>query len=161
MNLIYRILFKLETGYRSWKHERVRSLLKSCGVDFDLSDGVEIWSPETMVVGHDCCLRGFTFVYASGGVTFGDRVRVAANCVLTSVCHDMDGAVLGKRRPMVDKPIVLEDDVWVGAGSIVCAGVTIGAGAVIGAGSVVTRDIPAGVFAAGSPAKMIRALSAR
>lgn len=54
------------------------------------------------------------------------------------------------------KPITIGNDVWVGGGAIICPGVTIGDGAVIGAGSVVTRDIPANVFAAGNPCRVIR-----
>jgi acetyltransferase-like isoleucine patch superfamily enzyme len=55
-------------------------------------------------------------------------------------------------------PIVIEDDVWIGFGSVVLPGVRIGAGSVIGAKSVVTRDVPAGVIAAGNPARVIRRL---
>ena len=50
-------------------------------------------------------------------------------------------------------------DVWVGGGAIICPGVTIGSKTVIGAGSVVTRDIPAGVFAAGNPCRVIREIT--
>jgi maltose O-acetyltransferase len=49
--------------------------------------------------------------------------------------------------------------VWVGAGALILPGVTIGDGAVIGAGSVVTRDVPAGVFAAGNPCRVIREIT--
>lgn len=52
--------------------------------------------------------------------------------------------------------MTIGDDVWIGGGTIVCPGVRIGDRAVIGAGSVVTRDIPAGVFAAGNPCRVIR-----
>jgi maltose O-acetyltransferase len=55
-------------------------------------------------------------------------------------------------------PIILEENVWLGARVIVLRGVTIGKGSVIGAGSVVTKDIPPGVLAAGSPARVIRKL---
>jgi maltose O-acetyltransferase len=54
------------------------------------------------------------------------------------------------------RPVTIGDDVWIGGGAIVCPGVSIGDGAVIGAGAVVTRDIPAGVFAAGNPARVVR-----
>jgi acetyltransferase-like isoleucine patch superfamily enzyme len=56
------------------------------------------------------------------------------------------------------RPIILEENVFLGARVIVLGGVTIGRDSVIGAGSVVTRDIPPGVIAAGNPAKVIRAL---
>lgn len=58
----------------------------------------------------------------------------------------------------VDRPIVIEDDVLIGAYTIVLKGVTIGARSVIGAGSVVTKDIPADCVAAGNPAKVIKFL---
>lgn len=55
-------------------------------------------------------------------------------------------------------PVTIGDNVWVGSGAIVCPGVSVGADSVIGAGSVVTRDIPAGVVAAGNPCRVIRSL---
>lgn len=54
------------------------------------------------------------------------------------------------------KPVKIGNRVWIGAGAIICPGVTIGDDTVIGAGSVVTRDIPAGVVAYGTPCKIIR-----
>jgi maltose O-acetyltransferase len=48
--------------------------------------------------------------------------------------------------------------VWLGGGVIVCPGVTIGADTVVGAGSVVVQDLPSGVVAVGSPAKVIRSI---
>jgi maltose O-acetyltransferase len=61
-----------------------------------------------------------------------------------------------RRREEFGKPVTIGDDVWVGGGAIILPGVTIGSRAVIGAGSVVTRDVPAGVFAAGNPCRVIR-----
>lgn len=55
-------------------------------------------------------------------------------------------------------PIVVEDDVWVGAHSIILKGVTIGARSIIGAGSVVTKSIPADCVAAGNPCRVIKNL---
>ena len=55
-------------------------------------------------------------------------------------------------------PVVIEDDVWVGAHCIILKGVTIGARSIIGAGSVVTKSIPADCVAAGNPCKVIKNL---
>ena len=53
-------------------------------------------------------------------------------------------------------PVVIEKNVWLGAGVIVLKGVTIGEGAIVGAGSVVTKDIPPKAIFAGNPAKLIK-----
>jgi acetyltransferase-like isoleucine patch superfamily enzyme len=65
----------------------------------------------------------------------------------------------GRRGQEFGKPVAIGPDVWVGGGAILCPGVTVGAGAVIGAGSVVTRDIPAGVLAAGNPCRVLRPIT--
>ena len=65
------------------------------------------------------------------------------------------------RRRMLESalPIVIGEDAWIGAGAIVCPGVTIGARAVIGAGSVVVADVPPDVVAAGNPCRVVRTLA--
>ena len=60
--------------------------------------------------------------------------------------------------PEFAKPVRIGSDVWIGGGAVICPGVTIGSRSIIGAGSVVTKDIPADVFAAGNPCKVIRQL---
>ena len=61
--------------------------------------------------------------------------------------------VVGRTRP-----VILEENVWIGDGAKVCKGVTIGENSVIGAGSVVATDIPSNVVAAGNPARVLRGL---
>jgi maltose O-acetyltransferase len=59
------------------------------------------------------------------------------------------------------EPIAIGDNVWLGGGAIVCPGMTIGDDTVVGAGAVVTRDLPAGVLAAGVPARVLREIDER
>ena len=56
----------------------------------------------------------------------------------------------------VTKPVVIEDNVWIGGGAVVLPNVTIGRNAVVGAGAVVTRDVPANTIVVGNPAKVTR-----
>jgi maltose O-acetyltransferase len=107
-------------------------------------------------------------------IRLGERVFFNFNCVVLDVCpvtvgdftlfgpgvqvytatHPMNAEL--RRRQEFAKPVTIGSDVWVGGAAVICPVVTVGPRAVIGAGSVVTRDIPAGVFAAGNPCRVIR-----
>ena len=111
-------------------------------------------------------------------IELGERVFFNFNCVVLDVCrvrigdytlfgpavqiltpmHPLDAAL--RRKQEHGKPVDIGADVWVGAGAFILPGVSIGSGAVIGAGSVVTRDVPAGMFAAGNPCRVIREIAA-
>lgn len=90
-----------------------------------------------------------------GTVTFGDNVRIGPNCCFATPNHAFDPQ-MRKEGYQIYQPITVGNNVWFGAGVTVLPGVTIGNDCIIGAGSVVTRDIPAGVLAAGNPCMVIR-----
>lgn len=92
-------------------------------------------------------------------VTFGDHVLIGPNCCLTTAEHAIDPE-LRKEGVEIAKPITVGNNVWIGAGAILLAGVTVGDNSVIGAGSVVTKSIPGGVVAVGVPCKVLREISA-
>ena len=93
-----------------------------------------------------------------GGVTFGDHVFIAPNCTFTTAEHPLD--VKQRNEGLeVALPIKVGNNVWIGAGTIVLAGVTIGDNTVIGAGSVVTKDIPSNVIAVGVPCRVLREIT--
>ena len=112
-----------------------------------------------------------------GNIHLGEGVYFNFGCVVLDVCevrigartlfgpavqlyaatHPMD-AVL-RRSHEFGRPVTIGADVWVGGAAVVCPGVSIGDRAVIGAGSVVTRDVPAAVFAAGNPCRVVRELA--
>ncbi|MEU5422662.1 sugar O-acetyltransferase [Streptomyces sp. NPDC020667] len=93
-------------------------------------------------------------------ITIGTDVQIGPNVQLVTPTHALDPELrrAGWERGL---PIVVGDNVWLGAGVIVCPGVTIGENTVVGAGAVVTRDLPAGVLAVGNPARVVRALDER
>lgn len=110
-----------------------------------------------ITVGHRFYANHGCVILDSGGFRAGDDCMLAPNVVITSVTHSLERA---ERKSGVEygKPIVMGDDVWVGANATVLPGVTIGSNVVIGAGAVVTKDIPSNSVAAGVPARVIRNL---
>ena len=98
-------------------------------------------------------------------VCIGERVLIGGGVLITDSDHHIvsPSRVEDRRRAPFpisseDDAIVIEDDVFIGARSIILKGVTIGKGSVIGAASVVTKSIPPGVIAAGNPCSFVRAL---
>ncbi|WP_217246924.1 DapH/DapD/GlmU-related protein [Streptomyces sp. AC602_WCS936] len=99
--------------------------------------------------------QGCTFM-DHGGISIGDNVMIAPKVSLITGGHPLP---LAERRAYVTSaPIVIEDDVWIGAAAVVTQGVTIGAGAVVAAGAVVTGDVPAGTLVAGVPARVVKGI---
>lgn len=161
MNLLFAILRRLQT----WLAVAGKSSFLSYGRDLHVGKGTRLWAPKRLTIG-DC-------------VYIGKQVHIEANCRIGNYClianrvaivgrHDHNFSAVGfpvrfspwvgsKRFPSqyADEDAVIEDDVWLGYGTIVLTGVTVGRGSVVAAGSVVTRDIPPYSIAAGVPAKVI------
>ncbi len=96
-------------------------------------------------------------IVAENRVTIGDRVQIGVNCAIYDTdFHAIDPVRRLDKVSQKTAPVVLEDDVWLGANVIVLKGVRIGRGSVIGAGSLVVRDVPPGVLATGNPAKVLK-----
>jgi acetyltransferase-like isoleucine patch superfamily enzyme len=112
-------------------------------------------------IGRDSLIGEYTVIRGQGGVTIGDRVYTSPFTQILAVNHVFEDP----GRPFIEQGItaqgiVIEDDVWLGAGAIVTDGVRIGRGAVVAAGAVVTEDIPPHTVVAGVPAKVVRRLEA-
>lgn len=113
--------------------------------------GMHIFAGAGLFANYDCVFLD------CAPITIGDRVLMGPKVQLYTATHPFDAEVRAKGWEMA-YPITIGDDVWIGGGAIICPRVTIGSGTTIGAGSVVTRDLPAGVFAAGNPCRVIRRL---
>lgn len=90
-------------------------------------------------------------------VTIGSRTMFGPNVQVYTATHPLNHLERSSGREYA-KPISIGDDVWIGGSVVICPGVTIGDRTVIGAGSVVTKDVPADVFAAGNPCRVIKSL---
>lgn len=106
-------------------------------------------------VGRGVFVNGGCHFQDQGGICLGDRVLVGHSVVMATLDHDLDPA---RRGVLHCAPIVVGDDVWIGASATITRGVTIGDGAVVAAGAVVVRDVPPRTVVAGVPARVVREL---
>lgn len=127
------------------------------GTNVRLRMPVVVYHPEMLEFGNDVDIGEFTVLRASGGMTIGNRVLIAAHAVLTTRGHPERPPRFGE---IVDAPIAIGDDVWIGAGAVVLPGVTVGAGAIVAAGAVVTESVPPLTIVAGVPARPLRPIAA-
>lgn len=108
-------------------------------------------------IGSHGLIGEYTVIRGQGGVTIGDRVYTSPMTQIIAVNHVFDDPDLPfAEQGITAEGIVIEDDVWLGAGAVVTDGVRIGRGAVVAAGSVVTHDVPPRTVVGGVPARVIR-----
>jgi acetyltransferase-like isoleucine patch superfamily enzyme len=112
-------------------------------------------------IGRDSLIGEFSIIRGQGGVEIGDRVYTSPFTQIIAVNHRFDDP----EKPFVDQGItaegiVIEDDVWIGAGAVITDGVRIGKGAVIAAGAVVTHDVPPHSVVGGVPGRVLREITA-
>jgi acetyltransferase-like isoleucine patch superfamily enzyme len=110
-------------------------------------------------IGSDSLIGEYSVIRGQGGVQIGDRVYTSPFTQIIAVNHVFDDP----NRPFVEQGItaegiVIEDDVWLGAGAIITDGVRVGKGAVVAAGAVVTKDVPPHTVVGGVPAKPIKTI---
>lgn len=92
-----------------------------------------------------------------GPVTIGNHVILAQNIVMSGLNHMYTNIQLPiHQQPVTTAPIVIEDECWIGANTVITAGVTIGKHSVVAAGAVVTKNVPPFSVAAGNPARIIK-----
>jgi acetyltransferase-like isoleucine patch superfamily enzyme len=142
-------------------------------------EGLRIWHPETISIGHnvylghDAMLKGHprgrmvigddtwigqgVFLHSAGDLTIGSRVGVGPMVKIFTSFH----ADQGRERALLDSPlefapVVIGDEADLGVGSVILPGVTLGRGVQVGAGAVVTRDVEPYAVVAGNPARVIR-----
>jgi acetyltransferase-like isoleucine patch superfamily enzyme len=93
-------------------------------------------------------------------ITIGNRVLIAHFAsIYDNNNHPIDPGARAKNMPIGKDdfaPVVIEDDVWIGAHAVVLKGVTIGRGSVVAMGSVVTKDVPPMTVVAGNPARVVK-----
>jgi len=131
-------------------------LLKKQGSKVTIRDGVKIMYPERVSIGDNSGVNDGCFLEGTGGITIGQYVRLAPRVEIMTSNHVFDNPDIPIKLQGLDiKGVTIEDDVWVGIGVLITAGVTIGKGAVVAGHAVVTKDVPPYAIVGGIPAKVI------
>lgn len=150
---------KLSIGNKVCIRDGVRIHINDHG-RITIEDNVEIKSNVTLEVrGHlhiqnGALLVDGTCIYCQGDITIGQHTMIAAHTTISDCEHGtaLNGEPMQKQKLVRIKPIVIEDDCWIGSHSTILGGVTIGQGSIVGAAAVVKSDIPPYSVAVGAPA---------
>jgi putative colanic acid biosynthesis acetyltransferase WcaF len=117
-----------------------------------ISGSVRVHFPWLLRIGADVAIAERVDFYNLGGITVGHRSVISQDVYLCGGTHDYTSTTY----PLLRKPIVIEDDVWIGAGAFIGPGVRIGRGAVVGARAVVFKDVPSWKVVIGNPATVLK-----
>lgn len=148
-----RSLVGLDLEMRSWF---LRHSVRYCSGELWVAPHTIIQNPDRVEIGDQVYINRNVMITARAPVTIGNNVLIGPQVIINSGNHrfaDRNQFILEQGHDA--EPVVIEDDVWIGANCSILSGVTIGTGAVIAAGSVVTRDIPSCSVVGGVPAKVI------
>lgn len=143
--------------FASYSHvQQVRKLDR--GADVTFAPNVSFRNAERIRIGDGTHIGEHSVIWAGNGtgrITLGRKCLLAPHVTLTASNYATEPGEFVMDQPKIEEDIVIGDDVWLGANTVVLAGVTVGDGAIVAAGAVVTRDVPAGSIVGGVPAKVI------
>lgn len=110
-----------------------------------------------IVIGDGCTFLHRFQCNAARSIRIGNNVLTASNVLITDSDHVVEpGVPVTQSTRFITKPVLIEDNCWLGQNVVVLKGVTIGHDSIVGANSVVTKDVPPCCVVAGNPAKVIK-----
>ena len=116
--------------------------LKACGKGCYFHGAIRITSPHKLEIGDNVHISPGAHIDARGGVFIGNNVHIGGNLTIYSYSHNYEGDALPYDDTWIVKPVLIENNAWIGMNVSIIPGVIIGEGAVIGLGTVVSMDIP-------------------
>lgn len=164
LKVIYRIynvfldfeLFLLRfIGYIPFHNIRI-FFYRLSGIKIGKGSAIHMWAgfyqPKNITIGNDTILGDHAFLDGRARLDIGSHVAIASQVLIYNSQHDIDSEDFRG----VNKPVIIEDYVFIGPRAIILPGVTVGKGAVVAAGAVVTNNVEPFTIVGGVPAKVIR-----
>jgi acetyltransferase-like isoleucine patch superfamily enzyme len=132
----------IKNKYSTDQLEKVRTQLLNVGSGVVLNSPIEITHPRSMVIGNNVHIDENSYFYSRAGVIIGDNTHISRNLTLLTSTHKFNGKCLPFDSELIDKPVTIGTNVWIGMNVNILPGVHIGEGAIIETGSTVKNDIP-------------------
>ena len=152
--LLRRFLPVWDVYATQFRREHFFKQLKACGKNCSVQWPIQVTGRSQVELGDDVSIASYVHMWGEGGIKIGNRVMIASHTAIASLTHDYSQHDMF--NTIVKGKVTIDDDVWIGAHTVIVPGVTIGKGAVIGAGSIVTKDVEPFSIVAGSPAKLLK-----
>jgi acetyltransferase-like isoleucine patch superfamily enzyme len=156
-------LFVMRFDGRVWRFFKRKFIEISTGRSIPrlyVGRDVRVSGTDRLLIGRNVALQDWGFFSAHGGLTIGNNVAIGHRCSILTTEHGFDDPeLLINEHPILESPVKIEDDVWIGANVTILAGVEIGPRTIIAAGAVVTKPFPDGyAIIGGIPARIIKRL---
>lgn len=134
-----------------------RNLFNTCGKNVSIHSDVRIFHLQNISIGSNVSIHPLCYIDGEGGIEIGDDVSIAHNVTIMSSNHGWNKEDIPiKYNPKSYGKVVIGNDVWIGCGARIMAGVNIGSRCIIAAGAVVTHDCESNGIYGGIPAKLIK-----
>lgn len=136
-----------------------RTLVKECGENVLINENVYIQNIENIVCGNNVSIHEMCYINACGGLTIGDNVSIAHSSSVLTFNHMYDNPNKPIKYNTIEmSPVTICDDVWIGCGCRILAGVTINRRSIVAAGGVVTKNVPCNSIVGGVPARVLKTI---
>ena len=151
-------IYSLLRGLSTWvRMLALRAVIKNLGRSVLIQRGCIIAGAENLNIGDHVFINANCMLNAEGGLSIGANTKIGPYTTIWTSNHNFTNPDIPFRlQGSTFAPVIIDEDVWIGAQVTVLAGVHIHQSAVVAAGSVVTKDVPAYSVVGGNPAKIIR-----
>ncbi|WP_183578617.1 acyltransferase [Mucilaginibacter sp. X5P1] len=155
-NIIYKLTDRVLFIHKVYAAKDVLKRLKYHGENVSINQPSFISGSDSITLGDNVVINSFSHFWGEGGITIGNNCMIASHCAITSVTHNTKAQLFNQEN--IGKPIVIGDNVWIGAHAMILPGVTIGNNVIIGAGTLVNKDLPSNAVYIGTPVKKLHDL---
>lgn len=153
---LYSLIWRAEFYFDEERNKHIRAAFAHCGNDVILRGRCQWTGMDKITIGNNVSIGEGAFIKGDGGLTIGNNVSISRNLVLYTMNHNYEGKRLPYDETMIYKPVVIEDNVWIGMNVCIAPGTHIHEGAVIGLGANVSGDVPKGAVIGNQPYRTLK-----